>query len=395
LALIPVVVAAVASGGCEKAAVGVLTPTTGDAEIYGRAVNNGVQVALAEAQRQRLLPPGFEVLEADTASSPKRAATELRYLAQRHRVPLVVAGVTASEARALIAVAERERVVCISPCAPANRLARRSRFFYRLHATDEAEGSAAARYLVRERGVRRVVVYSDGSPLTRVVEAEFRQHFELLYGGEITATVNLGDDRWDLRSADAYHANRPQAAYIVGRSESIERVLRHLHERDIEVIRCTTSAFDVGGVMRRYGYLAEDVVFSLAPAKAASGDRPVGGFVKAYHESFGEPPDAYAAHGYDAMRLALRCLCTANARRAAEVRRFFSLELAQSAGETGVISLDGGPATGRPAMHCVWRGQVMSCGRLEELKRRAVRDLVNGLLPASPAVRPPFASHQI
>jgi branched-chain amino acid transport system substrate-binding protein len=381
--LIAPAAALVLLSGCTPSALGVLTPTSGEAEVYGRSVNDGVQVALAEARRDAVLPPGFRVLEVDTGSSPRRAARELRRLAERHRVPLVVGGVTTAEARALITVAERERVVCISPSAPSTEPARRSRFFYRLYATDEVEGRTAARYLAQERRVRRLAVYTDGSPLTRGVEAEFRQHFELLYGGVITDTIHLGDDRWQHRSADAYHANHPQAVYIVGHADSIERVLRHLDARDLPPIRCTTSALYVGDVVRRCGALADGVVFPLPPFDTSSIGAPVQNFVEAYFEAFGEPPDIYAAHGYDAMRLALRCLCSANAVRAAQVRRYFDVQLGEYPGVTGVISFNDRAASRYPVMHCVWNGHVMSCARLRELERRAARGLVNGLLPAS------------
>jgi branched-chain amino acid transport system substrate-binding protein len=361
----------------------VLCPKSGEAEVYGRAVDNGIQMALSEARERSILPAGFRLHEVDTGSSAKRAAGELRRLALRHGVPLVVGGVTTDEAQALLEVAEQRRVVCLSPSAPATDLARRSRYFYRLYATDEVEGRTAARYLANRLGVRRLLVYTDDSSLTRGVEAEFRQHFEFVCGGRVVDTIHLDNKRWLKKSKDALHIYDPEAVYIVGHATSISLVLGHLAGSGFRPIRCTTSAFYVTDVLNRCGDLANGVIFPLPAYDAASIRQPVQEFVTGFEGRFGVRPDIYSAHGYDAMRLALHSLCAGNALRASQLRRYFSIELQQFDGVTGTIAFNGdGDATRYPIMHCVWQGQVISCEELRRLKLRKVQEILEGLVPS-------------
>jgi branched-chain amino acid transport system substrate-binding protein len=317
----------------------------------------------------------------------------LRQLAREHRVTLAVGGVTSDEARALVEVADQERVVCLSPSAPATDQARRSRYFFRLYVTDEAEGQAAARHLGETLGIRRLLVYTDDSPLTRGVESEFRQHFEFALGGRIVDTVHLGEDRWPEHSTDALHIHDPEAVYIVGHAASILHVLGHLAATGFRPIRCTTSAFYVSDVLSECGELADGVLFPLPASVIASDREPADAFVAAFSARFGNRPDIYAAHGYDAMRLAIESLLDRRSVNAAELRRYFDVELQEFRGVTGPIAFnDHQQATRYPTMHCVWKGQVISCERLKDMKLRQIRELLqrldSGTAPAGGETRP-------
>ena len=172
----------------------------------------------------------------------------------------VVGGVTTDEAEALIPVVDENHVICLSPCAPANTLASRSRYFFRLFATDEVEGSTAARYLYNERSVRKAVVITDDSVFTRGIETEFRQHFELNLGGEIVGTVHTGVENWPRKLGDAIHAGGAQAVYIVGHGERTLEVLEHLEVSRFDGIKVTTSSLYLSHVISGGGSAAEGVV---------------------------------------------------------------------------------------------------------------------------------------
>jgi ABC-type branched-subunit amino acid transport system substrate-binding protein len=190
-------------------------------------------------------------------------------------------------------------------------------------------------------------------------------------------------------SGDALHIYDPQAVYIVGHAASIHRVLAHLSTRGIKPIRCTTSAFYVTDVLNRCGELADGVIFPVPAYDAASAADPVSGFAARYQGTYGVQPDIYAAHGYDAMKLAIQTLCRQNAVRAADVRRYLDVELQQFTGVTGTIAFnDHGDATRYPTMHCVWKGWVMSCEELRRIKLRSVREILEDIAGKRATVSP-------
>ncbi len=104
--------------GCgSKPVVGVLLPSTGEAGTYGESIESGIRLALSESRDKGTLPAGFDVVWADTQSSPQLALSELERMAGERGIRLVVGGATSAEAQAIIPQLEELDVVCLSPSA--------------------------------------------------------------------------------------------------------------------------------------------------------------------------------------------------------------------------------------------------------------------------------------
>ncbi len=366
--------------------VGVLIPESGHAEAYGHAVNNGIRLALNEARASNTLPEGFRLIESDTGSLPDHAADELRRFASTLDVELVVGGVTTDEALALIPVVEDEKVVCLSPSASASSLTGKSPYFFRLFATDEVEGSTAARYLYDTRAVRKVLVITDDSTFSRGLEAEFRQHYQLRLGGAIVATIHDELDWWKRKATDMIHAHEPDAVYIVGHAQHILTSLELLREIGYEGVKCTTSAVYLTELLEQGNPSLEGVVFPLTALRSCEEENEIARecpFVDRYREEFGGEPDFYAAHGYDAMRVALRALVHARSVDVSELRRYMRIGLQEFDGVTGTIAFDErGDVRRYPTMHTIWNGRVVKCKWLHDRKRIQLKQLIEGMTPS-------------
>lgn len=383
LATAIVVAASLACSDAPK--VGILCPATGVDRGVGVSVDLGVRMALDGAASQGLLPPDFVALHEDTASSGRQAVAAYRRVVRVEGAQLVVGGVTAFEAEALVPVVDRERVVCLSPTAPASEAARRSRYFYRLYSLDEVEGFTAARFLRNDADVRTVVVVTDGSMSTRSIEAEFRQHFTLLLGGRIPATIHVGDDGWRRAVGDALHAHDPDGVYVVGEAERILEVLELIWRTGYRGVRCATSHLYVADVLGRGGPGLEGVVFPIAPVDVDAVRDPLLDFARRFTETYGHEPDVYAAQGYDAMRVAIRAVLSSRGPDADDVRRVLDLEIGPFGGVMGTIDFSG-PVDGnrRPVMYTVFRDHVMRLDRLRALQLEAVEDALGRRLGGAP-----------
>ena len=372
--------------------VGVLTPESGYAEAYGHAVNNGIRLAVNEARAVGGLPEGFRLVEADTRSQPDFAANELRRFAVELDVELVVGGVTTDEALALIPVVEDEKVVCLSPSASASSLTGKSPYFFRLFATDEVEGSTVARYLHDTRSARSVLVITDDSTFSRGLEAEFRQHYQLRLGGTIVATIHDDLVWWKRKATDMVNAHEPDAVYVVGHAEHILTTLELLDKIGFDGVKCTTSAVYLAELLDSRNPALEGVFFPLTALRSC--DQQAAGFrecpfVDRYQEEFGSEPDFYAAHGYDAMRVALRALVEARSVDVNDLRRFMRIGLQEFDGVTGTIAFDErGDVRRYPTMHTIWNGRVVKCSWLRDQNQRKLKELIEGITPVKKPVLP-------
>ena len=95
----------------------------------------------------------------------------------------------------------------------------------------------------------------------------------------------------------------PDGVYIIGYEEDIVRILKMLQEKECDVVRMATSSV-TPSVISQAGEAAEQLIYAQQNTwDPASSDPHVSDFVTDYKAKYGEEPDIYAAHGYDAVRL--------------------------------------------------------------------------------------------
>ncbi len=382
LAAAAVVVLSVTTAGCgSKPLVGVLLPTTGVAATYGESIESGIRLALSDARSRNAVPAMFEVVWADTGSDPARAIAELQRLATERRVRLVIGGATSAEARALIPLLEELDVVCVSPSASAPGLSQLSRLFFRIYPSDELEGHTAAKFLVDRLEKTTVILYAGNAEYTRGIEPEFQKQFEDGLGGRIEARVDLSDPDWQAQSVAALRSPTDPGVYIIGYADEILGVLRHLDGEGFKGRVVTTSAFYSGAAIREAAGLAEGLLFPLPPFDRTSEKEPVLSFVNRYMETYQRAPDVFAAHGYDAMRLAIEVMTIASPPQTTEIKRALQFGVSEFMGVTGPILFDeSGDVKHYPKMFILKDGQVLSYQRYLKAERARILRQVQDLL---------------
>jgi len=379
--------------GCgSRPVVGVLLPTSGVAATYGESIESGMRLAISDARASGQLPAEFEVLWADTGSDPDRAAAELERMATERDVRLVLGGVTTGEARALIPRLDDLDVICLSPSASAPELSKQSRNFFRIYPSDEIEGQVAGTFLAQRLQVQRLVTYVGDTDYTRGIEPEFLAQYEEAYEGTVVERIDLTEPGWRDRSATVLGGADVQAAFVIAYAEPTLEVLRHLQEEGFEGRRVATSAFYSSRVIHEAGELTEGLLLPLPPFDRTSEDEPVASFVQRYMDTYQRAPDVYAAHGYDAMRVAVEILTIARPPESSELRKALSFGIMDFNGVTGPILFDDhGDVKHYPKMFIVDGGQVMTYQRYIDIQKERIlgdmRKILQGRAEPTPAGR--------
>lgn len=92
--------------------IGVFEPTTGDHEYYGRAINQGIQ--LAHRQRQEVLGKKVQIVYYDTKSQAYEAANAVTYLTQRERVQALIGTYGSLASKHSLGVVEAAKIPAIA-----------------------------------------------------------------------------------------------------------------------------------------------------------------------------------------------------------------------------------------------------------------------------------------
>ena len=357
-------------GGDATVQLGAVLPLTGEFQIYGLAVQKGVELAFDELRtgQEGDGGPDMTLSVLDSAGDPAQAAALTEQLFQDGALA-VIGGVTSDEALEMVPVAERAERVIISPSASNPGLTGISKYFYRVFISDTKEGTAMATFATQKHQVPTVVILAKENAYARGIQEVFKTEFERL-GGEVLDLIEFPAESSDFTGlVDRVMTVQPAAVYLAAYAEDDAALIRALRERNYKGHIYATSAFATPEVLAGMGELADNVYLTQAAFDVDAEDGKVTEFVEAFREKYGEDPDLYAAHGYDAVMVVSAAWQNSRSKVASEF--WAALRgLRDFSGVTGPIQFDErGDVQKFPRVYIVSSGQLIDF-EAEVVKRR-------------------------
>lgn len=364
LLALTVCVAGIAGAACqEPVRIGAVVSETGAAADYGARVRKGLDLALEEVnaaggfQGRRLV-----LLYRDDATSPDVGLQVAEELIRGQGVRIIVGAIASNVTLRIAPLCERERVLLVSPTATSPRISQAGDYVFRTCASDTLEGVSMADF-ARDVGLRRVAVLAMGNDFARGLADVFTERFA---EGNRTVLDRLEFEEGRPASLHAAVGRclelAPEGIFLVAYSWDTAELARRVREAGSRALLMASSAAtaDVG---RRAGPAAEGLVLPL-PAFDPEADEPAARrFVEGYRARYDEEPDAYAAHGYDALRVLVEGMKRAGSARPDELRQGLS-SLDDYRGPCGRIVFDeNGDAVQYPRLAIVRGGRPIPYAR--------------------------------
>jgi branched-chain amino acid transport system substrate-binding protein len=294
--------------------VAALLPLSGASAVYGEPVRRGVLLAaeeLQEAHEKGLYPYDLRVEVRDTQGDPVHAAQMLTDLYDQG-VLAAVGGVTDDEAAALARVSEAAERVLVSPTASSPDLPA-SRQFFRLFPTADREANKMASFSALELGLRKAVVLVAETPTATAAADAFQEELER-NRGEVLARLSY-PRTGEIPAALVKRAvgSGAEALYVADFTARGEELVQALDRAGFRGVLLTTSALTAPKVLAAVRQAADGALVTQAMFDPDSDNPKVEMFLDAYRERWGEAPDLFAAHGYDALEVLARALLTEQA----------------------------------------------------------------------------------
>jgi branched-chain amino acid transport system substrate-binding protein len=290
--------------GCPQRAskVGVVLPLSGSSSTYGEAIRKGLELAYEELQADPDAGIPLEVSIVDTKSDAEKAKSLLHEQYQ-HGALIVIGGATSEEAKAMIPVAENDDRYLLSPSASSPELTGASTRFYRIFPSDSAAATMMAQFASQGLNATKVVVITEQQSYARGIHGVFQPAFEG-YGGEVIEVIEVPPGRADLKGLmDGVFTFEPDAVYLAGSEVGIGSMIKELRWLEYKGNILTTSALALPSFIERLGEDAAGVLLTQTVFELDSDHAHIKKFVEGFEAKYGEKPDIYAAHGYDAMKL--------------------------------------------------------------------------------------------
>ncbi|MGQ0550024.1 MAG: ABC transporter substrate-binding protein [Armatimonadota bacterium] len=285
----------------DAVSIGVLAPLNSGVPAAARAAVQGATLAAEEVNAAGGIGgASLSLVTLDDRGSAEEAAKHFEQLVAQRAVA-VVGPLTDATAIAVAPIAERAKVVVISPGATGTIPYAGSSFF-RTALSAESQARALAEFVVRIKRARRISIIQDGNEYGTLVALAFSQRIHAL-GGEVVGTRYYRDGESAFeRHATGVVADGADAVFIAGYPDEGAPILAALRARGVRVLLIGSDALYSPDLI----YLAKEAANELhLPAGFIATERlpAIQKFVSAYRKRFNEPPDQYAAQAYDAVKL--------------------------------------------------------------------------------------------
>lgn len=356
---------------------GAVLPLTGEAAVYGEPVRKGVELAVEQLEMSGQFPYQLELVVVDSESNPEKAKQLLAELYDQDALA-VIGGVTTAEALAMVAIADENDQVLMSPSASTPELTGISKNFYRVFPSDAREGATMGNFATQKLNSERVVIVAKESAYAKGIQEVFQKEFER-QGGEVLEAIEFPSLSSDLSGViERVMTLQPDAVYLAAYAEDLAQMIAYLRDQGYEGTIFTTSAFAAPEIIAEVGRPAQGVFLTQAAFDPDSEVAETRAFVDGYRAKYEGEPNLYAVHGYDAMMVLAEAL-----RRSGEVpTEFWSAvrSLRDFTGATGTIQFDErGDVQKYPRVYVVSNGQLIDYEAEVERRRRELLDRLRKL----------------
>ncbi len=301
--------------------VGVLLPLTGDAAVYGEPLLKVLQIAVEEINLAGGVDGKEIVLVVEDAKCDGTGgANAAQKLVNVDGVKVIIGGFCSSESLAAVPIAEKAKVVMISPGSSSPKLTDISDYFVRNYPSDSTQGAVLADIAYTDKGWKTVAFVQEQTDYALGVYGAFKVRFEEL-GGTVT-NESFPTETSDFRSiVTKIKDQNPDAVFVSVQTPAVAgRILTQIDQLgwqpnlmgadvipgDPETVGTYASVLE-GALVAEFGVDAtnEKFVAMINSYKNKHGEEPpYQGYAQTVYDSAYLVRDAIAAVGYDGTKIA-------------------------------------------------------------------------------------------
>lgn len=284
--------------------IGVVLPLTGDGAAYGKKEKNGIELAIQETN-QALRDRNLEIIPVyeDSQGVPAPAVAAFTKLIDIDKVVALIGGAFSSSTLAMVPIADKKKIVVLSPSASSPKLSGSSKFFFRVWPSDTAEGAVMAEVAIARLQLKKIAILYGNNDYGLGLKDVFAQKIKE-QGGQIATIESYNEGDSDFRSQlTKIKSMDVDAIYMPGYYKEFAKILKQAKELGVDAQFMSCGTFHEPEILQIAGNAAEGVVF-VQPYFDRNSEAPVTkNFVASYEKQFGLEAGVYAAHGYDAAKI--------------------------------------------------------------------------------------------
>ena len=317
--------------------IGGVAPKTGEAATFGISTENGVRLAVEQANAAGgLLGRKVRLIFEDDKGDPVAGKIAFSRLIDRDRVCGVVGAVMSKVSIAGADVAESSRTPMISNASTSPLVTLGKRYAFRACFIDPFQGRVVAAFARNElKANRAAVLYDSANDYNKGLAEVFKKVFAEL-GGEVVAFESYPERSNDFRpQLTKMLAAAPDVLFMPNYYNDVALQTQQARALGIKAVFLGGDGWDSPELLKAPA--AEGGYFSNHFSRESDSPR-VKEFVEGYRRRFGSDPDALASLGYEAAQILLDAIRRAGSDDPMKIRD--ALEKTNLETITGRITFD-------------------------------------------------------
>jgi branched-chain amino acid transport system substrate-binding protein len=289
--------------------LGAVFPLTGDIASYGIAAKRGIDLAVDEINsRGGVNGRKIQVIYEDDQGQATKAVAAIQKLVSVNKVPVVMGSAASSVTLAMCPIANREKVILISPISSSSDLTKQGGpFFFRVCPSDVVQAKMMAEWFKEDGRSTAGIIFVNNS-WGQGLKSEFVADFEAS-GGKVTDVEACKEGDQDLRAQLSKIKNaNPDAIYAITYGREGGALLRQAKELAVDK---PIYGADVWGSPELVDTAKEAAsgVKIIVPTKFQG--MKYQDFASAFQKKYSEAPDTYASYSYDMVMILTSALSKA------------------------------------------------------------------------------------
>jgi branched-chain amino acid transport system substrate-binding protein len=302
--------------------VGEFGSLTGDNASFGISQNNGVQMAVEEINAAGgVLGKKIELTVEDNQTKQGETTTIARKLISQDHVVALVGEVASSKTLEAAPIAQEAKIPLIATAATNPKVTQTGDYVFRVCFTDDFQAVVIARFVLEKLEKKKIAFLTDVKQDYSVGLTNIAKDYLTKNGGTIVKeqSYSSGDKDFRAQLTDLKSAN-PDVIIITGYYSEASLIAKQARQFGIKSTFVGGDGWDgsslipVGGKAIEGAYFSNH--FSVEDSSPAVKD-----FVAKYKAKYNNAvPDAFAALGYDALKLLADAITRAGGTDSAKLR---------------------------------------------------------------------------
>ena len=317
----------------EQVTIGCTLPLSGELASYGERSRKGMELALKDLAGKGEAPIKI-VFEDDQGKTPL-AVSAMTKLIDINKAPAILGSASSGVTMAMTGVANKRKVVVLSPLASSPELTTKGGpFFFRMAPSDTAQAAIMVEWMKKEGHTKIAILYiatTWGQSLFEAVKSGWEAN-----GGQVTVSDSVQEGDSDFRTQiEKFKQSGATAFYVATHGREGGAFVKQARQLGVEVpfygadVWSSPEFVEVGGA-------AVEGCKLIAPAKL-SGPR-YDAFAARYRKEYNEDPEVYAGYSYDAVMI-LAGAVSSGATTGEGIRNYLS-KMVPFEGVSGTVSFD-------------------------------------------------------